>query len=95
LNVLIVIRSAQARNRQRPKLNKELGDDYWLVQMDDATIAQMLQDFEVEAHRRFVLRQPCLVCERVPSDAHHLTFTQPRAMGRRVSDEFTVCEALA
>ena len=41
-------------------------------------------------HRKFVLRQPCLVCGRVPSDPHHLTFTQPRAMGRRVSDEFTV-----
>jgi len=24
----------------------------------------------------------------VPSDPHHLTFTQPRALGRRVSDEF-------
>jgi hypothetical protein len=41
-------------------------------------------------HRRFVLRQPCLVCGRVPSDPHHLTFTQSRALGRRVSDEFTV-----
>jgi hypothetical protein len=37
-----------------------------------------------------VLRQPCLVCGRVPSDPHHLTFTQPRALGRRVSDEFIV-----
>jgi hypothetical protein len=26
----------------------------------------------------------------VPSDSHHLTFTQPRALGDRVSDEFTV-----
>ena len=41
-------------------------------------------------HRKFVLRQACLVCGRVPSDPHHLTFTQPRSMGRRVSDEFTV-----
>jgi hypothetical protein len=41
-------------------------------------------------HRRFVLRQACLVCGRVPADPHHLTFTQPRALGRRVSDEFTV-----
>src|SRR5207247_6029933 len=32
-------------------------------------------------HRRFVLRQACLVCGRVPSDPHHLTFTQPRALG--------------
>ena len=36
-------------------------------------------------HRRFVLRQACLVCGRVPSDPHHLTFTQPRAPGLRVS----------
>ena len=41
-------------------------------------------------HRRFVLRQPCLVCGRVPSDPHHLTFTQPRALGRHVSDEFMI-----
>jgi hypothetical protein len=41
-------------------------------------------------HRKFVTRQPCLVCGRVPSDPHHLTFTQPRALGHRVSDEFTV-----
>jgi hypothetical protein len=41
-------------------------------------------------HRRFVLRQACLVCGRVPSDPHHLTFTQPRALGRRVSDEYLV-----
>jgi ERF superfamily len=26
-------------------------------------------------HRKFVMRQPCLVCGRVPSDPHHLTFT--------------------
>lgn len=41
-------------------------------------------------HLRFVALQPCLICERVPSDAHHLRFTQPRAMGRKNSDEFTV-----
>jgi hypothetical protein len=41
-------------------------------------------------HRKFVTRQPCLVCGRLPSDSHHLTFTQPRALGHRASDEFTV-----
>jgi hypothetical protein len=41
-------------------------------------------------HRKFVSRQPCLVCGRAPSDPHHLTFTQLRALGHRVSDEFTV-----
>jgi hypothetical protein len=42
------------------------------------------------AHLRFVSAQPCLICGRRPSDAHHLRFAQPRALGRRVSDEFTV-----
>jgi hypothetical protein len=41
-------------------------------------------------HRKFVMRRPCLVCGRVPSDPHHLRFTQPRALGRTVSDEFLV-----
>lgn len=41
-------------------------------------------------HRRFVASKPCLVCGRMPSDPHHLRFAQPRALGRRVSDEFTV-----
>jgi hypothetical protein len=42
------------------------------------------------AHLRFVSAHPCLICGRRPSDAHHLRFAQPRALGRRVSDEFTV-----
>jgi hypothetical protein len=41
-------------------------------------------------HVRSVMRNACLVCGRLPSDAHHLRFTQKRALGRRVSDEFTV-----
>jgi hypothetical protein len=36
------------------------------------------------------MRNGCLVCGRTPSDAHHLRFTQKRALGRKVSDEFTV-----
>jgi hypothetical protein len=39
-------------------------------------------------HLRFVVQQPCLVCGRAPSDPHHLRFMQPRALGRKVSDEF-------
>ena len=43
-----------------------------------------------KAHLAFVGAQPCLVCKRCPCDAHHLKFAQPRALGRKVSDEFTV-----
>jgi hypothetical protein len=42
------------------------------------------------AHLEFVASQPCLLCGRRPSDPHHLRFAQPRALGRRVSDEFVV-----
>jgi hypothetical protein len=41
-------------------------------------------------HRQFVAAQPCIICGQSPCDAHHLRFAQPRALGRRVSDEFTV-----
>jgi len=41
-------------------------------------------------HVRYVTRQSCLICGRRPTDAHHLRFTQDRALSRKVSDEFTV-----
>jgi hypothetical protein len=41
-------------------------------------------------HVRSVARQPCLICGRQPADAHHLRFAQSRALGRKVSDEFTI-----
>jgi ERF superfamily protein len=41
-------------------------------------------------HLRYVAQQACLLCGRKPSDPHHLGFTQPRALGRKVSDEFAV-----
>jgi hypothetical protein len=41
-------------------------------------------------HLKFVSKQACVVCGREPSDAHHLRFAQSRALGRKVSDEFTV-----
>jgi hypothetical protein len=42
------------------------------------------------AHLEFVAALPCLVCGRTPSQAHHLRFTQPRALGSKVSDEWVV-----
>ena len=41
-------------------------------------------------HVRLVAQKACLICGRHPSDSHHLRFAQSRAMGRKVSDEFTV-----
>jgi hypothetical protein len=41
-------------------------------------------------HLRYIAQQACLVCGRKPSDPHHLRHVQPRALGRKASDEFTV-----
>jgi hypothetical protein len=43
-----------------------------------------------KAHLAFVASHPCLICQRTPCDAHHVKFAQPKALGRKVSDEFTV-----
>ena len=43
-----------------------------------------------KAHLRHVGAQPCLLCSARPADPHHLRFAQVRALGRKVSDEFTV-----
>jgi ERF superfamily len=43
-----------------------------------------------KTHLAYVAAQPCVVCGRSPCDAHHLKFAQPRSLGRKVSDEFTV-----
>jgi hypothetical protein len=46
--------------------------------------------FRDKEHVKFVAKQACLICGRRPTDAHHLRFAQHRALGRKVSDEFTV-----
>ena len=41
-------------------------------------------------HCKYVATQACLICGRTPSEAHHIRFAQPRALSRKVSDEYTV-----
>jgi hypothetical protein len=50
-------------------------------------VARRIRD---RGHVKSVATQPCLVCGRRPADAHHLRFAQSPALGRKVSDEFTV-----
>ena len=41
-------------------------------------------------HLRFAAQQPCLICGRKPSQAHHVRFAQTRDLALKVSDEFTL-----
>ena len=64
------------------------------VEAADSATSSMLRPKERrirdKGHLAFVAGQPCLVCGRRPVQAHHLRFAQPRAMGLKVSDEYTV-----
>ena len=63
-----------------------------LRQRIDKSALQLREPLRVrdKEHLRYVASQPCLLCSAVPSDAHHIRFAQPRAMGRKVGDDFTV-----
>ena len=72
-----------------PEPQNEIADKDPATRVDKSvlTIAEPRR-YRNKDHLRFVAQQSCLVCGRTPSDPHHLRFTQPRALGRKVSDEF-------
>ena len=41
-------------------------------------------------HLKFIAARACLVCGRKPSHPHHVRFAQPRALGRKVGDQWAV-----
>ncbi len=43
-----------------------------------------------QEHLRFVASQPCPICGRSPSHAHHVRYAQSKGLSLKVSDEFTV-----
>jgi hypothetical protein len=69
---------ASQRIKQRPKIDKSV-----------LTFGEPKR-IRSKAHLKFVARQPCLICGRAPSHAHHVRYAQSRGLGLKVSDEFTV-----
>jgi hypothetical protein len=82
---------ADAVHRQKRRRSRNASRQEPRATIDKSVLAfpepKRIRDKE---HLKFVGQQPCLVCGRIPSDAHHLRFAQLRALGRKVSDEFTV-----
>jgi hypothetical protein len=61
------------------------------ARVDESTLAVAApRRYRDKAHLRYVAQQACLLCGRKPSDPHHLRHLQPRALGRKASDEFAV-----
>jgi hypothetical protein len=77
-------RRRKARSRKSTRANNNPSIDKSLLVHPEP---RRIRDRE---HVRFLTKQPCLICARTPSDPHHLRFAQHRALGRKVSDEFTV-----
>ena len=89
-----LLRRDQAESRRRQCSGatpgaRSAGLAYGKIDKSQLAIAEpkRLRD---KSHLKFVASQPCLICGRQPSDPHHLRFAQPRAIGLKVSDEFTV-----
>ena len=72
------------RSNQRKKPRQAFGVDKSVLALP---APRRIRDRD---HVKSVAKQPCLVCGRRPTDAHHLRFVQSPALGRKVSDEFTV-----
>jgi hypothetical protein len=71
---------------EAPAVNNAVG---WHVDKSALPLSEPRRNRD-RAHLKFVASQPCLRCERQPAEPHHLRFVQPRALGRKVSDEYAV-----
>jgi hypothetical protein len=76
--------AAETRADRRKKRRKDSAIDKGVLALPTP---RRIRDRE---HVKSVAKQPCLICGRHPADAHHLRFAQSRALGSKVSDEFTV-----
>ena len=84
-------RPPRSRHAQENDARESRPPGEWLATADRSTLAfGHAPRRRNKAHLKFVGSQPCLVCNRQPADAHHLKFAQPTALGRKVSDEYTV-----
>jgi hypothetical protein len=81
--------STQASAPPQPELPPVNNAVVWHVDKSALPLSEPRR-YRDRAHLKFVASQPCLRCERQPAEPHHLRFVQPRALSRKVSDEFVV-----
>ena len=89
---LAKVTATEASNSPHPLVGETHGDH---AQRDPAASTQVTPRTKPirrrnKAHLALVASQPCLLCQKGPCDAHHLKMAQPRSLGRKVSDQFTV-----
>ena len=83
--------ATQTAGTTQATLAADVAENHQLKGIDKSVLAvSEPRRYRNRAHLRFVAAQACVICGRKPSDPHHLRFMQPRALGRKVSDEFAV-----
>jgi len=81
--------AAEKTSQEVPQASRAESDDP--IGIDKSVLAVAApRRYRNREHLRYIARQACLVCGRKPSDPHHLRHVQPRALGRKPSDEFAV-----
>lgn len=75
--------------KEAPEEPNERGESRIKVDKSKLAIAEVKRVRSKE-HLKYVAQQPCVICGRQPSHAHHVRFGQQRGVGLKVSDEFTV-----
>ena len=86
---LIPSETAEAGNDAAPRTQVDRGAQPDGIDKSELVIATPRR-YRNREHLRYVAQQACLICGRKQSDPHHLRYLQPRALGRKVSDEFAV-----
>ncbi|GFO81704.1 MAG: hypothetical protein A49_13310 [Methyloceanibacter sp.] len=76
-------------DRERSNGSIEVSGGHRRVDKSALTISEPRR-IRNKAHLQFVAQQPCLICGRRPSHAHHVRHAQSRGLALKVSDEFTV-----
>jgi hypothetical protein len=82
--------AAPSPNGHQPARDLDSANAADLAAQEGALLIRRPRRVRDKKHRDFVSAQACLICGRQPSDPHHLRFAQAKALGRKVSDEFTV-----
>ncbi len=81
------VKKPDGRNRTRKLKRSNGADDTIDKALLDIAAPRRVRDKD---HLKSVAQQPCLVCGRQPSQAHHIRFAQLRALSTKPSDEWVV-----
>jgi hypothetical protein len=81
--------AAEVTSQEEPQASRSGGDEPRGMNKSALAVAAPRR-YRNREHLRYVAGLACLVCGRKPSDPHHLRHAQPRAPGRKASDEFAV-----